>query len=73
VITAVRRDAAAGVAWEIVQPRCSRRRREDVEEVAGVVSHHSPAMPTACAPCPGKTIAIATDDQSSALTTARPM
>jgi hypothetical protein len=37
VITAVRRDAAAGVAWEIVQPRCSRRRREDIEEVEAMV------------------------------------
>jgi hypothetical protein len=31
-ITVVRRDGAS-VAWEIVQPRCARRRREDMEEV----------------------------------------
>ncbi|MFN9370081.1 MAG: hypothetical protein ACK6CT_15165 [Planctomycetia bacterium] len=36
-IALLRRDAAAGTAWEIVQPRCARQRREDIEEVEAMV------------------------------------
>ncbi len=32
-----KRESAAGVAWELVHPRCSRRRREDIEEVEAMV------------------------------------
>jgi len=32
-----RRDLPAGPQWEIVQPRCGRRRREDIEEVVAMV------------------------------------
>ncbi len=37
VITVARRDTPAGDAWEIVQPRCARKRREDIEEVEAMV------------------------------------
>jgi hypothetical protein len=36
-ITVVRRESPQGPAWEIVQPRCARRRREDIEEVEAMV------------------------------------
>ncbi|MFM8413430.1 MAG: hypothetical protein ACKOCX_01760 [Planctomycetota bacterium] len=36
-ITLARRDGPGGSAWEIVQPRCARRRREDVEEVEAMI------------------------------------
>jgi hypothetical protein len=36
-LAVVRRETPAGVAWEIVHPRCSRRRREDIEEVEQMV------------------------------------
>lgn len=36
-ITVARREAPGGPAWEIVQPRCARRRREDIEEVEAMV------------------------------------
>ena len=32
-ITVARRDMAGATAWELVQPRCARRRKEDIEEV----------------------------------------
>lgn len=32
------RREGAGVAWEIVQPRCARRRREDMEEVEAMLA-----------------------------------
>jgi len=32
-IAVARRDGSGGTAWEIVQARCARRRREDIEEV----------------------------------------
>jgi hypothetical protein len=37
MITVARREAPGGAAWEIVQPRCARRRREDIEEVEAMV------------------------------------
>jgi len=33
----VRREAPDGAAWEVVQPRCARKRREDIEEVEAMV------------------------------------
>ncbi len=33
----VRRDPPQGGGWEFVHPRCSRRRREDIEEVEAMV------------------------------------
>ncbi len=33
----VRRESPAGHAWEFVHPRCSRRRKEDIEEVEAMV------------------------------------
>lgn len=36
-ITLARRDGPGGAAWEIVQPRCARRRLEDVEEVEAMI------------------------------------
>jgi hypothetical protein len=36
-IAVVRRETPAGVVWEIVQPRCARKRREDIEEVEAMV------------------------------------
>lgn len=36
-ITIVRRDLPTGSAWELLQPRCARQRREDVEEVEAMV------------------------------------
>jgi len=36
-ITLKRFDSPAGTAWEFVQPRCSRRRRADMEEVEAMV------------------------------------
>jgi len=36
-IVVVRCESPAGVAWEIVQPRCARKRREDIEEVEAMV------------------------------------
>jgi len=32
-----RRDLAGGAAWELVHPRCSRKRKEDIEEVEAMV------------------------------------
>ena len=37
VITVVRREDPAGAAWEFVQPRCARQRRDDIEEVEAMV------------------------------------
>lgn len=37
VIAVARRETAQGVAWEIVQPRCARKRREDIAEVEEMV------------------------------------
>jgi hypothetical protein len=37
-ITVVRRESPAGVRWEFVQPRCARRRRDDIEEVEAMVA-----------------------------------
>ncbi|MFM1904957.1 MAG: hypothetical protein RLZZ440_2857 [Planctomycetota bacterium] len=37
-ITLTRRDTADGAAWELVQPRCARRRREDLEEVEAMMA-----------------------------------
>ena len=37
MITVARREAPGGAAWEIVQPRCARRRHEDIEEVEAMV------------------------------------
>lgn len=34
----VRREVAGGAVWEIVQPRCARRRREDMEEVEAMLA-----------------------------------
>ncbi len=34
----MRREVAGGTAWEIVQPRCARRRREDMEEVEAMLA-----------------------------------
>ena len=36
-ITVARRETPDGAAWEIVQPRCARKRREDIEEVEAMV------------------------------------
>jgi len=36
-IEIARRETPAGGAWEIVQPRCARKRREDIEEVEAMV------------------------------------
>ena len=36
-IALVRRETPTGIAWEIVQPRCARQRREDIEEVEAMV------------------------------------
>jgi tetratricopeptide (TPR) repeat protein len=33
----VRRDSPSGAAWELVHPRCARRRRDDLEEVEAMV------------------------------------
>ena len=32
-----RRESEGAVAWEIVQPRCARKRRDDIEEVEAMV------------------------------------
>lgn len=37
VIAVARHETPQGVAWEIVQPRCARKRREDIEEVEAMV------------------------------------
>ena len=37
-LTVVRREGPQGVQWEIVQPRCARRRRVDIEEVEAMVA-----------------------------------
>jgi tetratricopeptide (TPR) repeat protein len=37
-ITLARRDGPSGAAWEIVQPRCGRRRLEDIEEVEQMIA-----------------------------------
>jgi len=36
-LSIVRRETPAGPAWELVQPRCARRRREDLEEVEAML------------------------------------
>jgi hypothetical protein len=36
-IAVARRESPQGAAWEIVQPRCARKRREDIEEVEAMV------------------------------------
>ncbi|MGI9177461.1 MAG: hypothetical protein ACR2IT_06350 [Pirellulales bacterium] len=36
-LAVARRESPSGVAWELVHPRCSRRRREDIEEVEAMV------------------------------------
>ena len=38
VLRIERRETPAGVAWEFVQPRCARRRLEDIEEVEAMVA-----------------------------------
>jgi hypothetical protein len=37
VLKLVRRDESGSTQWEFVQPRCARRRREDLEEVEAMV------------------------------------
>lgn len=37
-ITVIRRDASGGMAWEVVQPRCARKRRDDIEEVDAMIA-----------------------------------
>lgn len=37
-ITLARRDGSGAAAWEIVQARCARRRREDIEEVEAMIA-----------------------------------
>jgi hypothetical protein len=37
-LVVVRREGPAGATWEFVQPRCARRRREDIEEVEAMVA-----------------------------------
>jgi len=36
-ITLARRESAGGAAWEIVQPRCARIRRDDIAEVESMI------------------------------------
>jgi len=36
-LAVARRDTPMGTAWELVHPRCSRKRREDIEEVEAMV------------------------------------
>jgi tetratricopeptide (TPR) repeat protein len=36
-LAVTRRDTPAGPVWEFVHPRCSRKRREDIEEVEAMV------------------------------------
>lgn len=36
-LAVTRRDTPAGPTWEFVHPRCSRKRREDIEEVEAMV------------------------------------
>jgi len=36
-LTVARRDSPAGPAWELVHPRCARRRRDDMAEVEAMV------------------------------------
>jgi hypothetical protein len=36
-LSIVSRETPAGPAWELVQPRCARRRREDLEEVEAML------------------------------------
>jgi hypothetical protein len=36
-ITLARRESAGGTAWEIVQPRCARIRRDDIAEVESMI------------------------------------
>jgi len=36
-ITLARREASDGAAWEIVQPRCARNRRDDIAEVEAMI------------------------------------
>jgi tetratricopeptide (TPR) repeat protein len=36
-LAVARRDTPLGPAWELVHPRCSRKRREDIEEVEAMV------------------------------------
>jgi hypothetical protein len=43
-ITLARRDSAGGPAWEIVQPRCARRRRDDIEEVEAMIAGGEPEI-----------------------------
>jgi tetratricopeptide (TPR) repeat protein len=43
-ITLSRRDEPGGAAWEIVQPRCARRRREDIEEVEAMIAGGEPEI-----------------------------
>lgn len=43
-ITLARRDTAGGPAWEIVQPRCARRRRDDIEEVEAMIAGGEPEI-----------------------------
>jgi tetratricopeptide (TPR) repeat protein len=37
-IAVARRDGPGGAGWEIVQARCARRRREDIEEVEAMIA-----------------------------------
>jgi hypothetical protein len=43
-ITIARRDATGAAAWEIVQPRCARRRRHDIEEVEAMIAGGEPEI-----------------------------
>lgn len=43
-ITLTRRDGPGGPAWEIVQPRCARRRRADIEEVEAMIAGGEPEI-----------------------------
>ena len=43
-ITLARRDSAGGPAWEIVQPRCARRRRDDIAEVEEMIAGGEPEI-----------------------------
>ncbi|MFM7136252.1 MAG: hypothetical protein ACKO1M_04160 [Planctomycetota bacterium] len=43
-ITIARRDSTGGPAWEIVQPRCARRRRDDIAEVEEMIAGGEPEI-----------------------------
>ncbi len=43
-IALARREGPGGPAWEIVQPRCARRRRADIEEVGAMIAGGEPEI-----------------------------